>query len=394
MGYLSFMANAQDLDLLRQGVRTWNRWRAAVMPTDWTPGSPEPPTCPLPDLTAAPLTGAKLAGIDLRQSNLSKATLERVCFRRADLRSAGLYSADLSFADLRSAKLQWANAPRANFSGADLRGACLDNLHAEGANFFGADLSGASLHGTDINQASLWRTNLSGATIVEARLSGASLIETQLVDAKLDWCRVYGISVWGVNLERAAQSNLLITRGTEPNIWVDDLEVAQFIYLLLNNKRLRNVIDTVTSKTVLILGCFTTERKAVLDALHGLLRNCDYVPILFDFAQPHNRDLTETVQILAHMARFVIADLTDSRSIPQELARIVPYLPSVPVQPILLASAEPWGMYETWTRYPWVHPIIKYRDLNELLANFKTRVIRRMARAAKKRPKSTKRPQS
>lgn len=64
-----------------------------------------------------------------------------------------------------------------------------------------------------------------------------------------------------LNLEDAIQSDLLITNKDEPIITVDSLDVAQFIYLLLNNYKIRDVINTVTSKTVLILGRFTPERK-------------------------------------------------------------------------------------------------------------------------------------
>jgi hypothetical protein len=35
---------------------------------------------------------------------------------------------------------------------------------------------------------------------------------------------------------------------------VDNIEVVQFIYLMLNNQKIRDVIDTITSKAVLISG--------------------------------------------------------------------------------------------------------------------------------------------
>ena len=62
---------------------------------------------------------------------------------------------------------------------------------------------------------------------------------------------------------------------------------------------------------MLILGRFTEERKAVLDAIRDELRRRDYIPILFDFDKPANRDLTETISLLARMARFIVADITE-----------------------------------------------------------------------------------
>jgi hypothetical protein len=49
------------------------------------------------------------------------------------------------------------------------------------------------------------------------------------------------------------------------------------------------------------LGRFTDKRKAVLGALRDELHKHDYLPILFDFAVPARRDITETVSLLARM---------------------------------------------------------------------------------------------
>ena len=133
---------------------------------------------------------------------------------------------------------------------------------------------------------------------------------------------------------------MVITSGDEPAITVDNIEVAQFVYLLLHNEKIRDVINTITSKVVLILGRFTDERKSVLDAIREELRKRDYLPILFDFNVPATRDITETVSLLARMARFIIADLTDPSSIPKELEAIVPSL-AVPIQPLLEGSSRP-----------------------------------------------------
>ena len=112
-------------------------------------------------------------------------------------------------------------------------------------------------------------------------------METDLTDADLTGCHVYGISAWGLKLERTKQQDLVITREDEPEITVDNIEVAQFVYLLLHNQKIRDVIDTIDLQGGADPGSLhADERKAVLDALREELRKRDYLPILFDFEKP------------------------------------------------------------------------------------------------------------
>jgi Pentapeptide repeats (8 copies) len=336
------MANDVQVAILKQGVDVWNEWRPREL-------GPRPP-----DLFGAILGGANLNGANLNGAKLT---------------GASLAAANLRGADLRRALLRRAQLTEANLSGADLSEAEIGQAFLNGANLSGANLNGANLYGTQV-----MKVNLSGANLTGARLQAAILLDTNLTDADLTACRIYGVSAWGLKLDRAKQQNLVITPEDEPEITVDNIEVAQFIYLMLNNQKVRNVIDTITSKAVLILGRFTDERKAVLDALREELRKRDYLPILFDFAVPATRDITETVSLLARMARFIIADLTDPSSIPKELEAIVPTL-AVPVQPLLEGSSRPYAMFKDYWKYEWVLPVYRYEGLEPLLATLADKVI-------------------
>ena len=105
------------------------------------------------------------------------------------------------------------------------------------------------------------------------------------------------------------------------------------------------------------------------------MRTCGYLPILFDFEKPSSRSITETVRTLAHLARFIIADLTDPSSIPQELQAIIPTL-AVPVQPVLLEGKREYSMFVDFLKtYHWVLPIHYYTDQTNLLTTLKEQVI-------------------
>lgn len=328
------MANADHLKTIWAGVDVWNAWRKR-----------EPHVTP--DLSEADIRGT----LDFYQADLHRADLHGVGLRKGRLGEANLNGANLCGADLREAHLSCALLSGANLRGADLRGARLT-----GAQITNADLSGAQLNGADLGLA--------------------NLVWTDFTDADLTGCRVYGISAWGLKLSEATkQCSLIITDYGEPEITVDNIEVAQFVYLLLHNAKIRDVIDTITSKVVLILGRFTEERKAILDVLRDELRRRDYLPILFDFATPVSRTTDETITLLARMARFVIADISDAKSVLQELRAIVTELPSVPVQPVIIATQDDPGMFDFYYRSPSFLSVYRYDTLVQLLADLSDRVI-------------------
>lgn len=389
------MPNENHWNILKQGVSKWNRWRAM---------NPKL----IPDLSSAHLEGEDLRGINFRKCNLSGAFLNKANLPLSELSEANLYEAQLEEACLMNSQaiqiiLEGANLRKAligrslmfnaNLINADLSDAFLQNAFLQHSNLNsailnksdldGAVLSYANLTNADLSNASLSGVNLTGSNLSGAKLSGAdlsysNLVETNLCDTDLAESNIYGASVWNIQIdEKTKQNNLKITQDSEPTITVDNLEVAQFIYLLLNNQKIREVINTITSKVVLILGRFTPERKLILDAIKNELRKYNYTPVLFDFEKPDDRSFIETVGILAHMARFVIADFTEPKIILQEAQYIVPNI-AIPFAPIFLKDSgfEPVTLYDLRKGRCTVLDTFCYDDCNHLLNNLTQMIIK------------------
>jgi uncharacterized protein YjbI with pentapeptide repeats len=336
------MADDRQIEILMEGVEKWKKWREE---------NPEI----RPDLSKANLRGALLDRADLHNANLI----------RVDLTHAFLHEANLCDADLASAKLI-------------------------GTNFCRAHLCNARLGHADLHRANLDRADLTGADLSDANLERAMLVRTKVSNATFTRCRVYGVSAWDLDLTNVKdQSNLRITRDpkedisgeaeqdNEPaRIMVNNLEVAQFIYLLLHNERIRDVIDTIGKKGVLIIGRFTEERKTILHAIRDELQNrYDLLPIMFEFDPLSTEPTIKTLSTLAHLSRFVIADLTEAKSVLQELTTILHGLSTLPVQPILYESAEMPPMADSFLVMQSVLDPYIYSTKEKLIADLDTAVV-------------------
>lgn len=284
-----------------------------------------------------------------------------------NLRDAGLSDINFVKADLRGRYLR-----NVDFSGIDLR-----KINLSGADLTGAKFSGAILSGANLSMAYCMLADFSGADLVGADLSWAVLTGANLKNANLTGSSIYGISVLKAQLEEAIQADLIITPPGEAKIAVDNLVVGQFVSFLLNNRDFCNAVNTVNAKVVLILGRFNSKRKKVLNALRTELRNRGYIPVVFDFDSSSIRDITAEISALAHMSRFVIADIGDSESMTVELQHVVPNIPSIPIQPLLQSSSKVRNevLVQLETKYPWFLNVYRYKDVTELLGSLQDHVI-------------------
>lgn len=328
------------------------------------------------------LLGASLFEANLQHTRLLDAILDDAHLEQADMSDAYLPGADLTHVKLMSAILDRAHLLKTGLSNADLsgvmmRGANLTRADLRGARLDRADLTDAILVQARLNEATLRETVLRRADLRNTNLEAAILLGCDLEGATLRNCRIYEASVWNSRLEGAIQEDLVITPREQATVTVDSLELGQFIYLLLDNERIHEVFNVISGKIVLILGRFVSERKIILDTIREQLRPLGYVPVMFDFKKARSQTTTQTVVTLAGMAFFVIADITHPVSAPQELEAIVPRFPLVPVQPIIAAGNKPWGMYDGIRRgEPQVLPVFEYRDLQDLVTNLESHVVR------------------
>jgi uncharacterized protein YjbI with pentapeptide repeats len=330
------------------------------------------------NLEEAEFLNATLIWADFTSAQMPYAAFNDACLSEARLYKAMFFDTDFSGAEFREADLRNVKGRRSSFAGARLSKARMQHADLRlgsftGANLVDADLSKALLQGASLSEANLTRAKLTGADLRGADLSGAILVHARIDNADLSGARVYGIAAWDMSAAGSTQNDLIITSADHASVRVDDIEIAQFVYLLLNHEKLRSVLNSVTDRGVLLLGRFRDGGLELLQAIAATLRDLNYLPIIFDFERPGARNYTETVKTLAGLSRFIIADLSGV-SVPQELTATVPFF-KIPLVPVIEAGRTVYSMFADILEYPWVLPPVTFSDTEDLLALLPSRVV-------------------
>lgn len=261
----------------------------------------------------------------------------------------------------------WLNLADLDLNDLDLRGADLRKAGMWGCNLQRTDLSDADLRDADLNWANLCRARLIGTDVTGANFRNA-------------W--IYGSALWDLKGSPSSDVDISIVPDG-PNYWRSDREVFRIatgglriapflssLYSTLTEGQpdglLSELVNGLTTRIVLVLGRFTNNR-ATLDRITTTIRNSGaMIPLVFDFARPISRDLTESVTLWARLCHFMVADLSNPSSVPHELASIIPFLPSVRLYPIIQKGQKPYAMFEHLLKYPWVHEVRTFSSNNEL----------------------------
>jgi|GEM_PF-1337224 len=261
--------------------------------------------------------------------------------------------------------VQLKGANQINFNGMHFSGVSIHNAFAEGlqlcdsvfedahfeeGDFSGANFSGATFRNTKFNKTILTGANFDGATFVNCNLNRVNLVGASFRVREISETVIYGIAAWDLQTsDDMKQSKLviektyelysdLIQQGKVP-MMVDDIELAQFVYYLSNHKKMRDAINILNDRGVLLLGRFQNGGLERLYCMREWFQRKGYMAMIFDFARPDNLSLTETVVTMAGLSKFVIVDLSGA-SVPAELQAIFSQ-----IKKPVLAFGNPYALF-------------------------------------------------
>jgi len=197
------MANIEQLKILEQGAKAWNRWRSM---------NPEIH----PYVSDVRLSRPDLKGINFERTNLFRASLPGADLTNANLHTTSIKEADLSEANLTDADIRHADLRITNLSSTNLTRANLYGSNLQRANLEECDLSNTNLLYTDFTS-----TNLAGANFSNAIIGWTIFGDTNLSLVKgLETVRHRGPSTIGLD-------TIYLSKGNISEIFLRGIGVAE-----------------------------------------------------------------------------------------------------------------------------------------------------------------------
>jgi len=205
----------------------------------------------------------------------------------------------------------------------------------------------------------------------------------------LEWGAAYGLFDWGLYMvHMTCPETVLFPRRQSAAIERRQRTVQQAhaetigstlqLVKKMDGINFGEMMSECSQRRVLILGRFSRRRLPVLEAIKKHLtghRN-KYLPELFTFDKPKSRDLVEAIIGFAAFSRFVIADLSEPKSVQQELEAIAPHFQSVPIVPLISGKGKEFATFESIKRrVNVVRPTIRYSDVDDLKRKLDTDVV-------------------
>jgi hypothetical protein len=280
-------------EVVLKGAATWNDWRAR---------NPGPMTFSYPNWYSSPGPG----GVQVKGRNIL---------------------------DFAGTNLSDALVLHATAEGLDLRGAVIENTVFEEGDFSRASFDGATFHRARFTKTILTEASFDGASFIDCNLDRVNLVGASFHVKEIKETVVYGIAAWDLKTDlNMPQSKLVVERtygfysdmvaADVVPLTVDDIELAQFVYYLTNHRKMRDTLNLLNERGVLLLGRFKDGGLKRLEDLREWFAGRQYMAMTFDFERPDNLDLIETVITMAGLSRFVVADLSGPR-VPEEVRSIL-----------------------------------------------------------------------
>jgi hypothetical protein len=138
------------------------------------------------------------------------------------------------------------------------------------------------------------------------------------------------------------------------------------------------IMSELSKRRVLILGRFSGRRLKILEAIkvHLKAHPNRYIPELFTYRKPESRDLVEAIIGFAALSRFIVADLSEPKSVQSELEAIVPHFQSVPVVALINRTGKEYATFSSIRRREnVVKPTVRYRDPDDLMEKIRQQVV-------------------